>query len=58
MKAKELLRTSLDNLLILQDASLNLTIDEAMDLNGAIECLSDILKNLEKKSDETAILSH
>jgi hypothetical protein len=52
MKAQELLRTSLNNLLIVQDGSVNLTLAQAMDLHGAIERVSDILKGLEKKGKD------
>lgn len=49
METKKLLQTALNNLLIVQDSNLDLTIEEAMDLNGAIERISDIVKTLENK---------
>lgn len=49
MKAKELLQTALNNLLIVQEEELDLTIEEAMDLNGALERIWDLVKTLEAK---------
>ena len=50
MTAKQLLETSLNNLLTVRDSNLlDLTIEEAMDLSGAIDRISDIVKTLDSR---------
>ena len=48
MTAQELLKSSLNHLLTLKDSSHHLSFDQATDLSRALECLNDILTELEE----------